>query len=330
MAVVGTGDLRYEVVEGWEQLPAGWQHKDVAGVATGSDDRVYLITRSDPRVIVYEKDGSFVRAWGENEFTPRTHGITVGPDDSVYCVDDGGHVIKKFTPEGKLLLTLGTGQPSDTGYDGSTVPSITRAAGPFNRPTNLAVAPNGDLYVSDGYGNCRVHRFSADGSLIQSWGEPGTGAGQFNLPHGIAVLPDSRVLVADRENDRVQIFSPTGEYLSQWVDVQRPTQIFSRGDGLVYVSELQWMPGQASFVHGKADQRKPARVSVYDESGALVSRLEELDGDPCCSGSVGAPHSLAVDSEGAIYVGEVTYTFLISRGHAPEGCHMFQKFGRVR
>jgi len=330
MAVVGTGDFRYEVVEGWEQLPAGWQHKDVAGVATDSEDRVYLITRSDPRVIVYNKDGSFASSWGEDEFTARTHGITVGPDDSVYCVDDGGHVIKKFTSDGKLLLTLGTGQPSDTGYDGSTVPSIAHGGPPFNRPTNVAVAPNGDLYVSDGYGNCRVHRFSAGGELIQSWGDPGTGPGQFNLPHGIWVLPDERVLVADRENDRIQVFSPTGEYITEWHDVQRPTQVFSRGDGIVYVSELQWRTGQESFRNGKASQVKPARISLYDESGKLLSRLDEVGGDACEPGSVGAPHSLAVDSEGSIYVGEVTYTFLISRGHAPEGCHMFQKFARVR
>jgi len=330
MTVVGTGDFRYEVVEGWEQLPAGWQHKDVAGVSVDSRDRVYLITRSDPRVIVYNKDGSFASAWGEDEFTPRTHGITVGPDDSVYCVDDGGHCIKKFTSDGKLLMTLGTGKPSDTGYDGSTVPSIAHGGPPFNRPTNLAVAPNGELYVSDGYGNCRVHRFSASGELIQSWGDPGTGPGQFNLPHGIWVLPDERVLVADRENDRVQVFSPTGEFITEWLDVQRPTQIYSRGDGTVYVSELQWRTGQESFRNGKANQVKPARISVYDESGKLQSRLEEIGGDACAPGSVGAPHSLAVDSEGSVYVGEVTHTFLISRGHAEEGCHMFQKFARVR
>jgi hypothetical protein len=330
MTVVGTGDFRYEVVEGWEQLPAGWQHKDVAGVATDSKDRVYLITRSDPRVIVYDRDGTFVRSWGEDDFTPRTHGITVGPDDGVYCVDDGGHVVKKYSSDGQLLLTLGTGKPSDTGYDGSTVPSITHGGPPFNRPTNLAVAPNGELYVSDGYGNCRVHRFSASGELIQSWGDPGTGPGQFNLPHGIWVLPDERVLVADRENDRIQVFSPTGEYIAEWLDVQRPTQIFSRGDGIVYVSELQWMPGQVSFRNGKASQRKPARVSLYDESGKVLSRLTEVGDDPCLPGSVGAPHSLAVDSEGAVYVGEVTHTFLISRGHAAEGCHMFQKFAPVR
>jgi hypothetical protein len=330
MTVVGSGDFRYEVVEGWEQLPEGWQHKDVAGVATDSNDRVYLITRSDPRVIVYEQDGRFAGSWGEREFTPRTHGITVGPDDSVYCVDDGGHVVKKFTADGRLLLTLGSGQPSDTGYDGSTVPSIKRGGLPFNRPTNLAVAPNGDLYVSDGYGNCRVHRFSAGGELIQSWGEPGTGPGQFNLPHGIWILPDERVLVADRENDRIQAFSPTGEYISEWLDVQRPTQLYSRGDGVVYVSELQWMPGQRSFRHGAWSKRQPARVSIYGENGTLLGRLAEIEGSPCASGSLCAPHGLWVDSCGDLYVGEVTYTFAISRGNAPEGCHMFQKFARIR
>jgi DNA-binding beta-propeller fold protein YncE len=329
MATVGSGAFRYEVVEGWEQLPEGWTHRDVAGVGVDSQDRVYLITRGTPRVIVYGKDGAFLSAWGEDQFTERTHGITIGPDDSVYCVDDGGHCVKKFTSDGKLLLTLGTGQPSDTGYDGSNVASITHGGPPFNRPTNVAVAPNGELYVSDGYGNCRVHRFSASGELLQSWGTPGTGAGEFNLPHGIWVLPDERVLVADRENDRIQVFSPSGEYITEWLDVQRPTQIYSRGDGLVYVSELQWMPGQQSFRNGTADNRVPARVSVYNESGELQGRLEELEAGPCAAGSVGAPHSLAVDSEGSIYVGEVTYTFLVSRGHAPADCHMFQKFARV-
>src|SRR5215213_8239812 len=139
--IVGSGEFRYEVAEGWEQLPAGWQHKDVSGVAVDSKDRVYLITRGDARVIVYERDGTFVTAWGENEFSERTHGITIGPDDSVYCVDDGGHVVKKFTPDGKLQMTLGTGKAADTGYTG-TPESVERAGPPFNRPTNLSIAPN--------------------------------------------------------------------------------------------------------------------------------------------------------------------------------------------
>src|SRR5439155_15039166 len=110
-----------------------------------------------------------------------------------------------------------------SGYDG-TLESIIRGGPPFNRPTNLAVAPSGDVYVSDGYGNCRVHRYAADGKLIGSWGEPGSGPGQFILPHSVWVAADGRVLVADRENDRIQVFSPSGEYLTEW-GALRPTDV---------------------------------------------------------------------------------------------------------
>ncbi|MFQ5841463.1 MAG: hypothetical protein ACE5I8_03410, partial [Thermodesulfobacteriota bacterium] len=223
-----TNGFRYEVIEGWEQLPAGYVHRDVDGVAVDSRDRLYLITRGDARVIVYERDGTFVMSWGEDIFTPRTHGITVGPDDSVYTVDDGDHAVRKFTQDGKEIMVIGTpGVPSDTGYDKKKgLASITHGGPPFNRPTNVAIASNGELYVCDGYGNARVHRFTADGTLVQSWGEPGTGPGQFNLPHGICIAADGRVLVADRENDRIQLFGPDGEYLDQWTHLQRPTDIF--------------------------------------------------------------------------------------------------------
>ncbi len=212
--------LRYRVVDGWEQLPATFTHLDCVGVDVDSRDNVYLFTRNQPRVIVYRRDGTFLRSWGEGFFTDRTHGITIGPDDSVYCVDEGVHCLYKMTPAGELLQTIGTegigkkGVAGQTGYDG-TLESI-RGGPHFNRPTNLAIAPNGDLYVSDGYGNCKVHRFSAAGEHIQSWGNPGTGPGQFNLPHGVAVTSDGRVIVADRENDRLQFFSPTGEFLPNY------------------------------------------------------------------------------------------------------------------
>src|SRR5216683_59117 len=172
--------LGYEVVEGWEQLPGGYKHRDVAGVAVDSEDRVYLICRGDHPIIVYDSGGRFLRSWGQGEFTYRTHGISVGPDEMLYCTDDGNHTIRKFTPDGKLLMTLGTmNKPSDTGYDG-------------------------------------VHQFSPSGELKRSWGTPGGGPGQFFIPHGIAVAADGRVFVCDRENDRIQIFSPDGEYLSEW------------------------------------------------------------------------------------------------------------------
>ncbi len=264
---------RFDVLEGWEKLPVGYVHKDVDGVATDSRDRVYLLTRGDARVIVYERDGTFVTSWGEDIFTPRTHGICIGPDDSVWTVDDGDHTVRKFTPDGKQLMLIGTpGVASDTGYDGKTVKSITRGGPPFNRPTDAAVAPNGDLYVVDGYGNARVHRFTADGKLIRSWGEPGIGPGQFHLPHAVFVARDGRVLVADRENDRIQFFSPEGKYLDQWTHVQRPTDIYVDRDGLVYVSELWWRVGQSSFVHGPIKYDLPGRLSVFDSEGNLLLR----------------------------------------------------------
>jgi DNA-binding beta-propeller fold protein YncE len=320
-----TKPLTYEVLEGWEQLPAGYEHRDVAGVAVDAEDRVFLICRGDHPIIMYGPNGKFLGSWGEGDFTYRTHGITVGPDNNVYCTDDGNHTVRKFTPDGKLLMTLGTmNTPSDTGYDGKDSINIPRAAGPFNRPTNLAIGPRGDLYVSDGYGNCRVHQFAANGTLKRSWGTSGTGPGQFHLPHGIAVAADGRVFVCDRENDRIQIFSPDGEYLAEWTDTQRPTHIVFDAAGRAYVSELWWHKGQTSQRHGPITVPRPGRVSVYDKDGKLLTRWGTPEAT--AAGSFAAPHGLAVDSRHDVYVGEVTWTFAVSRGLAPANCHTFQKF----
>ena len=317
--------LKYEVVEGWEQLPKGFAHRDVVGVAVDLEDRVFIICRGDHPVIMYDGNGKFLGSWGEGDFTYRTHGITVGPDNSVFCTDDGNHTIRKFTPDGKLLFTLGTmNTPSDTGYDGKDTKTVSRPGVPFNRPTNIAVAPSGDLYVSDGYGNCRVHQFSPTGQLKRSWGVPGAGPGQFLLPHGIAVAADGRVFVCDRENDRIQIFSPDGEYLKEWTDTRRPTHIVFDGQGRAYVSELWWQPGQTSPRYGPAGANKGGRVSVYDRDGNVIGRWGGTD--PAATGDFAAPHGIAIDSRRDVYVSEVTWTFAESRGHVPAGTHTFQKF----
>src|SRR6266542_815257 len=323
--------LRYKVVEGWEQLPAGWTHNDCVGVSCDSQDNVYLLTRDQPRLIVYRRDGTFLRSWGEGLFTERTHGVSVGPDDSVYCVDEGVHCVYKFSPSGQLLLTIGTegvgkkGVAAQTGYDGK-LESI--MGGPhFNRPTNVAVGPGGDLYVSDGYGNCRVHQFAPTGAHIRSWGEPGTGPGQLNLPHGVAVADDGRVLVADRENDRVQIFTGQGTFVEEWTDVQRPTNVAIDKEGRVYVSELWWRIGQKSQVHGEVRDDRPGRVTVFDRNGSVLGRWGGPD--RTAWGNFIAPHDIGVDSHGDVYVAEVTKTFAISSGALPPGeYHTFQKFAR--
>jgi hypothetical protein len=315
---------KYEAVVGWERIPEGYTHPDVAAVAVDSRDRVFLFCRGDHPVMIYERDGRFVGSWGAGVFTMRTHGITIGPDDSVYCTDDAGHSVRKFTPEGKLLLTLGGngGKPSDSGYDGSNLTTVARAAPPFNRPTNLAVAPSGDLYVSDGYGNARVHRFSSTGKVLASWGEPGTGPAQFMLPHGIAVDATGNVFVCDRESDRIQVFTADGRFLREITEVQRPTQIVL-AHGLMYVSELGWRSGQRSFRHGQIERDLPSRVSVLDGNGSVLTRIGGPD--PCAPGSFCAPHGLAVDSTGDLYVAEVVWTIAGKAGLVPPDCHTIQK-----
>jgi sugar lactone lactonase YvrE len=317
----------YQVVPDWEQLPPGMRHGDVVGVAVDSRDCLYAVTRREARCLVYEPDGTFVTSFGEGVLTELVHALTIDADDFLYIVDGGDHTVRKFSPEGELLLTLGTpGVASDTGYDGADSASIVRAGPPFNRPTKAAIAPNGDIYVSDGYGNARIHRFSADGELIASWGEPGRGPGQFNLPHGVWIA-DDRVFVADRENDRVQIFSLTGELLEIWDHIQRPTDIYIDARGLLYVTSLPWRAGVAEFGNPARTQSLPGGVNVLDLDGNVLARWGSAES--CAAGGFVAPHGIVADSRGDLYVGEVTWTYGVRQGYVPEGCHALQKFARL-
>jgi DNA-binding beta-propeller fold protein YncE len=297
----------------------------VAGVATDSAGNVFVFNRGEHPVMVLSADGRFLRSWGEGVFG-RPHGIAIGPDDSVYCVDDVGHTVRKFTHEGKLLLTLGSsGQASDTGVRDADYRTIERSAGPFNYPTNLALAPSGEMYVSDGYGNARVHRFSADGRLIASWGEPGAGPGQFNLPHGIAVDRHGTVYVADRENSRIQLFTADGRFVAQWTDVARPCQVFVDGHDRVFVAELGFRAGMYSGNQPLPGQTTGGRLSVFSAAGVLQARWGGGD-NPCAPGDFFAPHDVTVDGAGNVYVGEVTMSAGGNRGLVPPDCHSLQKF----
>ncbi len=327
--LVGESTLTFELVLNWEQLPSGWTHGDVAGVATDSQDRVFVFNRSEHPVIVYERDGRFLGSWGEGVFT-RPHGITIHAD-TVYCADDTDHTVRAFTLEGKLLWTLGTlNEPSDTGYSPegrSNLLSIRRGAGPFNRPTRLAVAPNGELYVSDGYGNARIHRFYADRQLIQSWGEPGAEPGQFHLPHSVWVHTDGRVFVCDRENDRVQIFSPSGELLTIWPNVTRPGDLWIDAAGHVFVGEMAWNMDETHLNGQPFTEARSAQMSVRDLEGNLLTRWG--GDDPCAPGSFASPHGICLDSHGDLYVGEVIHTALSRGNRWTPSCDALQKFARV-
>lgn len=324
-APAGCATYGYSVNDCWAQLPEGVTFPEVAGVAVDSRDRVYVFNRGEHPVIVFAPDGTFLEAWGEGLFV-RPHGITIGPDDSIYCTDDSGHVVHKFSPEGDLLLTLGTHEvPSDTGATSVDYRDIRQAAGPFHYPCNLALGPGGEMYVADGYGNARVHKFSPDGTLLRSWGEPGSGPGQFHLPHGIAVGTDGRVYVADRENSRVQIFSSEGEPLGLWTDVVRPCQVCATPAGNIWVAELGYVAGMFPGNTAPEGVTTGGRVSLFQTDGTLLARWGGA-GDPMLPGEFFAPHDICYDSTGAIYVGEVTASAGGNRGLVSPDCPSLQKF----
>lgn len=317
----------YRAVPDFAVPPHGWKWTEVSAIAVDSNDRLFVFSRSEHPVMIFDRDGTFVESWGEGVFA-RPHGIMIGPDDTVYCTDDLDHTVRRFTPDGSLLSTLGTsGKPSDTGATSVDYRSILRAGPPFHFPTNTALSLSGELYVADGYGNACVHKFAPDGTLISSWGEPGSGPGQFHVPHGIAVDSQGIVWVADRENSRLQRFTPDGQFIDQMTEIARPCQIaFDRDDNL-YVAELGYRSGMWSGVERPSPDATGGRISVFDRHGARINRWGG-GANPTAPGDFFAPHDIALNSHGDVYVAEVVWSAGANRGHVSSDCHTLQKFER--
>ena len=288
-----SGTYAYQVAEGWGKLPDGWGYKEAAAVGVDAKDNVYVFNRGEHPVIVFDREGNFLRSWGEGVY-PRAHGVTMGPDDTIYLTDDEDHTVRKCTLEGKILMTLGT----------SGKPAPFFSGHPFNRCTHVAISPVTDeLYVSDGYGNSRVHKYSPDGKLLFSWGGPGTEPGQFNIVHNISCDKDGYVYVADRENHRVQVFDADGKYETQWVNMAKPCGLYIEPDSqLCYIGELG-----AAIVPNMGAPGIGPRVSIYNLQGEVLARLGDT-GPGEEPGRFIAPHGIALDSRGDIYVGEVSWT----------------------
>jgi DNA-binding beta-propeller fold protein YncE len=261
----------YRPVPNWAKLPPDLTLGPVSAVATDKADRVYVAHRGRRPVLVFDRDGKFLQSWGDDVLkTP--HGLRIDPAGHVWLTDIGNHQVYQFDADGKLLLTLGRkGEPGNT-------------PDKFDRPTDVAVTPAGDFYVSDGYGNSRVLKFTKDGRLVKQWGRKGTGPGEFNLPHAVVLDPAGRVYVGDRENNRIQVFDGDGNFVAQWTAAGAPYGLYLAGERL-FVAD-----GLANW------------VTVLDRSGQKIGRFGEKGRGP---GQFDLPHMLCVDSHGAVYVAEV-------------------------
>jgi DNA-binding beta-propeller fold protein YncE len=309
----------YEADDDWAKVPSGWSFREVAGVATDSQSRVYVFSRSEHPMMVFDREGEFLASWGEGVFS-KPHNVRMSPDGFLFCSDLRDHTVRKFTPEGKLVMTLGTANaPSDTGAEGWNYKTVKRAAGPFNGPTDVAFGPSGELHVSDGYANARIHRFSAGGKLLSSWGAPGDKPGEFCLPHGALIEKGKTLYVMDRENNRVQLFSLRGEFISQWTDFAGPTGVAPAGDGNLLLCEFGFDPAvPTKYSVPSNGKRILPRLTMRSPEGELLAKFEGED--KFAAGSFFAPHSICVDPGGDIYVAEVPLT-----RHAPGACHTLQK-----
>lgn len=273
--IYGSGDYTFEVQENWWTLPDGWSFGWIPAVAVDSKDQVYVYSRSEHPMMVFDRQGNFVTSWGEDVLED-AHGIYIDGDDNVYCVERETHCLRKFTSDGKLLMTVGT--PHQMGKPGD----------PFRLPTDVAFDSQGFMYITDGYDNARVHKYTPDGKLITSWGEPGTGPGQFDLVHCVRIDKDDKLWVLDRSNNRIQFFDTEGNYLDEWTGLHQPDTIYiDDAAGVVYIAELE------------------QRVSIWTMAG---EKLTEWGGG-VESDKPGefkkCPHGIWLDSQGDLYVSEV-------------------------
>jgi len=282
----------YDVVPSWPARPKNLTWGAVAGIAISPSDQIWTFNRGPVPVQVYTADGEFVRSWGEGQFR-EPHQVRIDREGFVWLVDSGRHVVKKFTPEGKLLLTLGT--DDEPGEDSTHL----------NRPTDVAIAPSGQVFVADGYGNNRIVHFNDRGQFVRTWGSLGAAPGQFSLPHSIAFDSRGRLFVADRNNARVQVFDQAGRFLDEWRDLLVPWHIVITERDEIYVcgsSPMRWpripIPGLIVGIPPK-DQL----IMVFTPDGRATQLITFPKGQH--SGELDWVHALAVDRRGSLYLGDI-------------------------
>jgi len=330
-----TPETVYKPVPNWGKIPHGIWMTEATSVAVDSDDLVYVFNRGNSPMIVFDPDGNVMDMWGNDDlhagmttFTDaygnemrgwagnrfmRPHMVRIDHEDNLWLADDRGHRIYKTDKKGNVLMTIGTGEASPRG-----------SGEMFNLPTDIAVSPaTGEIFISDGYGNSRIHRLDPQGNHILSWGESGVDHGQFSLPHAIAMLGTEKVIVCDRENHRIQVFTIDGEFVQSWHVHKAVSAIAGVGeDANVYIAEQGPPPVTRGFPN------LGHRVSIWTHDGKMRNRI----GNPMPGEEPDQflwPHAVAVDSKGSIYVAEVSYVEVGRFQEPPREMMSLRKWERI-
>jgi sugar lactone lactonase YvrE len=267
--------VTYQLVDNWAQLPAGTKWGTMSAVDIDSKGTVYALQRAEPaKVMAFDSTGKLLRSWGDGLFVD-AHGLRVDREDNVWVTDRGSHQVLKFSPDGKVLTTLGK---KGVAGDNTSTDAL-------NGPSDLVFAPNGEFYVSDGEStNARVVKYAKDGTFLKFWGTKGAGPGELNVPHSIAMDSAGRVYVANRSNKRIEVFDQEGKYLDQITNAGTPYGLFMTKDDVLFVVD---------GTQGKAPAEDLTIVDTKTKS--VVGHIGDLLG----------PHMVSVDASGNIYVAEV-------------------------
>ncbi|MCX7421011.1 MAG: peptidyl-alpha-hydroxyglycine alpha-amidating lyase family protein [Planctomycetia bacterium] len=263
-------DITFEPAGEFLKLPADYSLGRCSAVATNSKKEIYLLHRGQHPLLCVDETGKLLRTWGD-DLIGTAHGLRVDRHDNVWVTDIGRHRVLKFDPTGKLLLALGTGKAGTSNDE-------------FDRPTDIAFGPKDEVFVTDGYGNTRVMKFSSEGRFLKSWGIPGKKPGEFNLPHSIVIDAHGRLLVGDRENDRIQIFDDEGKWLDEWQGFA-PYGLAFNADGQLFVADA-----------------RAHQILRLDTAGKVRQRWGKHGKAP---GEFGLPHMLGFDANGNLIVAEV-------------------------
>lgn len=289
---------RYEVDPNWPQRPPDVHWGQMPGIAVDKQDNVWIFTRTNPTVQVYAPDGRYLFGWRSDNSNSVAHFIKIDRGGNVWMADAGVHVVRKYSRAGQALLTLGT--EGEAGED----------ARHFNKPTDMTIAPNGDIFVADGYGNNRIVHFDPRGKFIKAWGSLGTAPGKFSIPHAIECDSKGRLYVADRNNVRIQVFNQKGRLLDVWQNVLVPWGFWVSPKDEIWVCGSSPMPWRTDPKYPTAPLGCPPKDQLFvkfNTAGKVLQlwTLPKGEDDQEKPGELNWLHAIALDSKGNVYLGDI-------------------------